>query len=399
MCQIYKARATFKSPVIKKPTLNNYFSTWFSSNYFSAFAFTFSGGTTDITVHRIINSQRMKEIFKANGGAWGSTLIDMAFRDMLGKLLGPDFINHVISKHPGDWLSLMIKFERAKKSFDEKEKRGMRIDIPYSIITAYTQMYKTSMEEANNSQSNAGVSVGNGFFQISYEKCIDLMKPVISNIVEHVEELLKQESLQSVSSLLLVGGFGTSSFLKSELEGKISKHNIRIIVPHEAELVVLKGAVMFGCNVKAISSRIMKHTYGVDMEPRFKPWKHKESKKVTRNGIDYCQDVFQEFVRSGESKNIDESITKKFFPRIPNQPSMSFDIFYTDKIQLEEVEYVDDCHFKRAGGITVMMPKLQGGMNREVQVEFCFGGTEISVKAKDLASGEVTETTVDMLLD
>ena len=46
-----------------------------------------------------------------------------------------------------------------------------------------------------------------------------------------------------------------------------------------------------------------------------------------------------------------------------------------------------------------MMPMSEGGVKREVEVQFCFGGTEIVVKAKDVASGEVAETTVDMLLD
>ena len=92
------------------------------------------------------------------------------------------------------------------------------------------------------------------------------------------------------------------------------------------------------------------------MEPKFKPLKHKTSKKVTRNGREYCEGVFQEFVKRGESKNVGEIVLKPFFPRTPNQPSMTFDIYYTDKTQLDEVEYIENIHFKRAGGLTVMMP-------------------------------------------
>ena len=369
------------------------------SQNITGFTIIISGGTTDITVHRITNSDSMGEIFSPSGGAWGSTQIDRAFQELLGKLLGENFINVLMSEHSCDWLGLMRKFEKAKKSFGGKNQRGMAVEMSYNTITTYNKSHQTTMEEVIGSNKSLGVSMANGHLQISYETCLDLMKPVILKIVEHVESLLKNKSLQRVSSLLLVGGLGTSSLLKSELEQRVSQHNIRVIVPHEAELAVLKGAVMFGRNVKAISSRIMKHTYGVDMEPRFKPWIHKASKKVTRDGTDYCEDVFQEYVKSGESKNVDEIITKKFFPRVQNQQSMTFDIFYTDKTQLDEVEYIDNGDFIRAGGITVMMPKLQGGMKREVEVQFCCGGTEIAVRAKDVASGELAETTVNMLLD
>ena len=56
------------------------------------------------------------------------------------------------------------------------------------------------------------------------------------------------------------------SLLKTELESRVSQNNIKVVVPHEAELAVVGGAVMFGHNVKAITSHVMKHTYGVDMD-------------------------------------------------------------------------------------------------------------------------------------
>jgi len=39
-----------------------------------------TGGTVDITVHEVAASGGLRELYKANGGNWGGTYIDQAFR-------------------------------------------------------------------------------------------------------------------------------------------------------------------------------------------------------------------------------------------------------------------------------------------------------------------------------
>lgn len=38
------------------------------------------GGTVDITVHQVNHDGSLVELYKANGGNWGGTYIDKAFR-------------------------------------------------------------------------------------------------------------------------------------------------------------------------------------------------------------------------------------------------------------------------------------------------------------------------------
>ena len=45
----------------------------------------------------------------------------------------------------------------------------------------------------------------------------------------------------------------------------------------------------------------------------------------------------------------------------------------------------------------VNMPDYTEGLDRKVEVQFKFGGTEIVVAAKDKTSGEVVTTKVNML--
>ena len=182
----------FSSMTIQKLLLQKY----------TGFTITISVGTTDITVHRITNSESMEEIFSPSGGAWGSTQIDRAFQKLLEKLLGENFINDLMSHHSCVWLSLMKKFEKAKKRFGKKAGRGISIDMSYNFIDIYEKSHQTTIDKVIGRNKSLGVSMVNGCLQISCEASLGLIKPVILKIVEHVENLLKNKSLQRVSSLL-----------------------------------------------------------------------------------------------------------------------------------------------------------------------------------------------------
>ena len=50
------------------------------------------GGTTDITAHEVLESG-VKEIHHATGGACGGIYVDKNFEELVGNLLGTNFIN------------------------------------------------------------------------------------------------------------------------------------------------------------------------------------------------------------------------------------------------------------------------------------------------------------------
>ena len=53
------------------------------------------GGTIDITVHEVCFGGKLKELYKATGGAWGGTMVDNAFLDFIAKLIGTIITNVV----------------------------------------------------------------------------------------------------------------------------------------------------------------------------------------------------------------------------------------------------------------------------------------------------------------
>jgi hypothetical protein len=96
----------------------------------------------------------------------------------------------------------------------------------------------------------------------------------------------------------MVGGFSESPFLKAEVKRNFEEgQNISVLVPRRPQVSVIRGACMFGLNPRSITSRISKMTYGINTLTTFDPEKHPEEKKVVIEGEDFCEDVFDAFVR------------------------------------------------------------------------------------------------------
>ena len=88
---------------------------------------------------------------------------------------------------------------------------------------------------------------------------------------------------------------------------------------------------MFGLNPRSITSRISKLTYGINTLTTYDPEKHPEDKKVIIEGEEFCEDVFDAFVKKGDSVGIDEVHVKTYCPVRARQTVMRI-IFYCTEL-------------------------------------------------------------------
>ena len=102
---------------------------------------------------------------------------------------------------------------------------------------------------------------------------------------------------------------------------------------------MIRGACLYGLNPRSISSRIAKKTYGINTLTSFDPEKHPVNKKVIIEGEEFSEDVFDAFVRKGESIGCDEIHTKIYCPVRSKQTLMRIIFYATDK---KDVEFVDE---------------------------------------------------------
>lgn len=150
---------------------------------------------------------------------------------------------------------------------------------------------------------------------------------------------------------------------------------------------MVRGACLYGLNPRSITSRIAKKTYGINTLTVFDADVHPQSKKVIIEGEEFCEDVFDAFVRKGDSVSIDEVHTKIYCPVRTRQTVMRIIFYETD---LGDVEFIDEDHVRPLGELAVDIGKIgQSSEEKTVKVTLLFGHTHIYVTATNKDGNEV----------
>jgi len=84
--------------------------------------------------------------------------------------------------------------------------------------------------------------------------------------------------MKDVDTILLVGGFGECKLVQKAVTKAVGRRTV--IVPDEAGLAVLKGAVKFGHQPRLVSSRRVKYTYVYNITRLFATNQHPKEKAI-----------------------------------------------------------------------------------------------------------------------
>jgi hypothetical protein len=68
-------------------------------------------------------------LFRATGGAWGGTVIDRQFLNLMERIFGEAFMNSFQKEFPKDFVELLQDFEIKKRG----ECETVRVSLPYNF--------------------------------------------------------------------------------------------------------------------------------------------------------------------------------------------------------------------------------------------------------------------------
>lgn len=336
----------------------------------------------DITVHEVQRNRQLSELDRASGGGWGGICVDMAFKSVLAEIATKEMIEGYRHKYPSEYLELFTQFENIKRRF----KKGYdlnsvtRLTLPFLNEECLNTLGRDFTTLISSSQFKDQIIVRCDKMRIKLTLFETFFQPPCSGIIKHMEQLFQSSNVRDVKNILMVGGFSESWILQECIRTAFPDR--QVIVPKEAGLAVLRGAVMFGFSPNTVTSRIAKYTYGVDKNVAFNPAIHKESKREIIEGVEYCTGIFDTHVRAGEKIDIDEEPAKRYYiPVTPKQSFVSFRIYLSEE---SCPKYVDQC--KLLGKMVVNVPV--GSKNRMVYATMTFGRTELTVEAFVLETGE-----------
>lgn len=345
----------------------------------------FSGGTVDIAIHRSLGSSMIEEVAMASGGAWGGTYVDRQLLSMFERIIGKEEFDEYITKFPSDYFNICKSLELGKRNFSTSS-RYFICEIPLSLNQECRRAKRCSLNELiHQSDFKRNLTYKEDKLYLDVTLMKDLFSCVCDGIVKCIQKLLNSQN--KTKTILMVGGFSESPYLQETMKNAFPDHEI--MIPHDAWLSVLKGAVLYGHNPKLMHSRISKCSYGVDTFVPFNRDLHPPKRLRLVNGAEYCSRVFSKHVTMNEELKADVDLDQKIYrPVDQSHKTTRFDL-YTSTI--ENPEYVDDKECKRLASINVKIPEKANG----IKFRFTSVETELKVEISDELTGNIIDVNLD----
>jgi hypothetical protein len=279
------------------------------------------------------------------------------------------------------------------------KKRGIRPDstvkitlrIPLALTEKFQEVKGVSMK--NSFKSNKSMSWVGDKLRLDPDTARDFYQESCKQIVQHLGGIFRQTPVAKTDIIIMVGGFSESLMLQEHVKSTFPQKTV--IVPEDAGLAVLKGAVQFGFNPKVINPRISRFTFGVSTNKGFRPRTDPEKKKQIVDHIMYCRDRFGKHVERGQPVEVDEVSGQRVYrPLTDDQQEMKFPIYQSKSIDPEYIDEVDSLYL---GDHVVDLSDIEGGREREVLVGILFGRTSIEVGAEIKSTGKKVNARLNSL--
>ncbi|KAJ3332259.1 hypothetical protein HDU76_000806 [Blyttiomyces sp. JEL0837] len=371
------------------------------------------GGTVDLTVHFISNIVKasganvVHEVVPACGGGWGSTTIDAHFFKFLRTLFNP-----LESDTPNQRNSNVIElimgetWERIKCAYEGSDD-DVFIPLSAELLEAM-EMDELDVDERIQTFNDQFAEMDGGELAFEHSNLViphtimkSFFQPCINNIVNHLKDtILKIKSEKTASGgkpyttpsvIVAVGNFSNCKPLIQSLRHAFEPIGIRIVVPQDPGMCVVKGAVLlaFG-GAEDAPVRKMQRGYGVKTS---RPSDHgdPEDFMVEVNGFRYTRNVLDLFVDVGEMVEEGRVVERTYYPLQKGACAISFLVFETRGVM---------SLFTTAAGVKqVARVRVEGdpmALEAGVKVSMLFGGAQILVTATS-ADGTKQKASIDFL--
>ncbi|PNP76464.1 hypothetical protein FNYG_10202 [Fusarium nygamai] len=216
------------------------------------------GGTVDLISYEVVSTEPtldLAELVPGKGNMSGSLGLNKRFAEAVRDLIGDE-----------EWLRLksLDAWALAERQFDQEIKTSFTGDIYDEFIVNFPgARLEDNVEEGLERDS----------WFMSGETVHDIFEPLISDILrlvnDQVEAATEEKGDNRINCIFLVGGFGSSQYLKSRIEDE--NPDIQVIQPEDAWAAIVKGAALSRLSyANVVSTKATRH-YGVSAYSRYEP--------------------------------------------------------------------------------------------------------------------------------
>lgn len=248
---------------------------------------------------------------------------------MIIKIVGASCFQKFKDDFKADDLDIHRELETKKRTIKPESNSKITIKLPVSLVTTFEEETGEKMKEVIQQMQYANkMTWQTDKLRMEADLFKELFKEPVNMLVEHLQELMKRDNLTDISTLLMVGGFSESPMMLDAVMKSFPDK--KVIVPEDAGLAVLKGAVLFGHKPQSITIRKARYTYGINISPPFVRGDHSPARKVTIDGVDRVKDVFKKYIQCDQDIRVGEAVSGRHVTIKSNQSEMLLKIFASE---------------------------------------------------------------------
>ncbi|ATY64025.1 Hsp70 family [Cordyceps militaris] len=311
------------------------------------------GGTVDITTYEVEEVQpllKLREIAVGIAGKCGATFIDRNFLKLMAERFGEAFTS-LDPEQIGPGSTFMDQFEQKKKDFSHNNvsHRAHRISL---YMPALKRSPRTEKFYEKRSSS----------VLLTHQDLKDIFAPVVKKILVLIEDQVcrtKDKGETPITTIVLVGGFASSPYLRESIQDWSEEHRIRLSTPISgAWSAIVCGAVLRGLEGSIVRERKCRRHYGVKIGKRYKNQPYDKSKRSTYidrfDGTQHLTGFLDWQISKGEKVHKDTEINFDCFWTLSGYPPFDRSLtLYScnldtapDNIESDRVEIVGSVMFE-----------------------------------------------------
>ncbi|XP_052762163.1 heat shock 70 kDa protein 12A-like [Mya arenaria] len=358
------------------------------------------GGTIDICVHEILERRTLCELYRATGDYAGGSRVNHEFEQFFVRLFGSLAFDVFRIEYAHAYQEFITLIERKKCAFSLSTDKVVFV-LDYDFVTLAEKDNDETIEEmisGSRYKDNVQYRKTGRRLTLNHSVVKEFFDSSVDIITEKVKEILSACSLDNVTSLLLVGGFSESSYVRERIQKEFPQ--LTTVILENGRLAVMKGAVMMGLKPRNIIQRRARFTYGFKYSPMFKEGEHPEQFKCNVDGVTRCKGVFNKLIERGQLLQHQEEFSEKIYDTF-NQPEMKQMLWQISLWRSSRPDprycYREEDKCEAVGRITMQPPP--GGWPDMVhcEIKLIVGETEFTLKVIIKEIGAEYEANIDFL--
>lgn len=211
----------------------------------------FEGKTADTYICQKKSDGTFKKCYISTGGAWVGDKVNEAFDRMIIKIVGACCFQQFKDDNSTDYVDMHKELETNKRIFDPKSDFRISITLPASFNETLEKGTGTTINKTIQQTEYANkLTFRKGQLKMDADLFKELFREPVDMLVGHLRQLMAEDNLSGISTVLMVGKFSESRMMLDAIMKAFPDK--RVIVPYEPDLAVIQGALWFAYKSNAV---------------------------------------------------------------------------------------------------------------------------------------------------